>query len=1064
MYIMAMQVTLCLASQDDVSLCCPPVPVVHTVKDLVIPLSFTGATDAIDIKVTAKTPSGTIITKTASNKSGFGTTSATLSAALTAGGAILSFVRPFQVTPPQWVDPPAGGLVVEPVIEFASLTTGLGGPRPWMSCRLFSCAFITSTLLLLPVTYRQMHFMPGSNMFITVHKEGQVRLFRSLNSKESDAITILDIKDSVNNRSDNGLYTCRFDPKWPATPYMYCTYTDDRFKDPAFGNDYPNKSQTMYNNRPTQWHDVCSSVPGNDGYFCEGKMHIERFKYDPAKFASAAPGSTITPLSSFVLFRDFCSDGGGHGLNDIVWVTVPGKADAENPYMVLAVGDKMCWDPTQGAPQNQFRAMRDAFMNGKMVAIPRTKYAKDSTAARLVRGTDYFWAAAGLRNPVRLALGPDNSVFAAVVGDGVSLTSELIVQVTGDDFATARKPNFCWPCVEGRAIDSVKEYKRRDGVNAAGWTLCDSCWHSRDNPIPVPSTYEYFPLNYSDCCSLLRSQNTVFFSDYTKQCTYYLEKNPDGSINWAKTGPDGFIYGTDFDNARTTRISYQSGLTAGKCMVPLHLLCIIAGYKCANLSFDVVEYTNSYGTTRTRAFNLYNPTIRMKACGKYLITLTNDLAAGWGDPTGAINTLRDPQRTNLHVHGLHISGNGAVDNVVDVQLSPGGGHLYKYEIPCDHASGLHFYHTHHHGSASVQAGGGAVGLIVIEDNPQFEGTLPGWLNGMPERHLLIEVVEPEAVRGYAKDMSDTVYTSTATKDHYLINKCTSVSVTAPAGRWTRLRMLHVGGALNAKMRIGGGGSSAAACAVGLVAKDGVYVSHVPRALATREVFFSVASRADVVVRCSTPGTYPLQILRLDPSGGGAWTDIGSLAITKADAVPGPYGIAPLPTWRPCRPAYLQSLLLEPVPTANQYSVLMQTGVNGALYSEGTVLKQVHLGQTYEWQLENTITHPWHMHVNHMQASVAGESCGMNCCREYPGWHVAGDWVDTYSGPDGKVRFRPERYAGYMIVHCHVYVHADKGMMALVTINGVGPSEGNQPQGECAAALSCYTLKKHAEYG
>eukprot|EP00611_Tribonema_gayanum_P019059 TRINITY_DN3247_c0_g1_i3.p1 TRINITY_DN3247_c0_g1~~TRINITY_DN3247_c0_g1_i3.p1 ORF type:complete len:989 (-),score=246.59 TRINITY_DN3247_c0_g1_i3:610-3576(-) len=975
--------------------------------------------------------------------------------------------------------------------------TGLGGPRPWM-----------------------MHFVPGSNMFITVHKEGQVLLFRSLNSKESDAITILDIRDSVNNRSDNGLYTCRFDPKWPATPYMYCTYTDDRFKDPAFGNDYPNRSQTMYNNRPTQWHDVCSSVPGNDGYFCEGKMHIERFKYDPAKFNSAAPGSTITPLSSFVLFRDFCSDGGGHGLNDIVWVTVPGKADAENPYMVLAVGDKskpndgeadpgsalqtMCWDPTQGAPQNQFRAMRDAFMNGKMVAIPRTKYAKDSTAARLVRGTDYFWAAAGLRNPVRLALGPDNSVFAAVVGDGVSLTSELIVQVTGDDFATARKPNFCWPCVEGRAVDSMKEYKRRDGVKAAGWTLCDSCWRSRENPVPGEKIYKLPLLEYRDgavdwrqgdlassCNTDVASitailyytgtalpevfWNTVFFSDYTKQCTYYLEKNSDGSINWAKprvlltkngfthltAGPDGFIYGTDFDNARTTRISYQSGLTAaptatptkapplpsnyfkfkdnGQCKPNLPELewtstgCD-AGYKCANLSFDVVEYTNSYGTTRTRAFNLYNPTIRMKACGKYLITLTNDLAAGWGDPTGAINTLRDPQRTNLHVHGLHISGNGAVDNVVDVQLSPGGEHLYKYEIPCDHASGLHFYHAHHHGSASVQAGGGAVGLIVIEDNPEFEGALPNWLDGMPERHLLIEVVEPEAVKGYAKDMDDTVYTSTATKDHYLINKCTSITVKAPAGRWTRLRMLHVGGALNAKMRIGG---SAAACAVGLVAKDGVYVSHVPRTLSTREVLFSVASRVDVVVRCSTQGTYPLQILPLDPSGGGAWTNIGSLVITAADAIRGRYGIATLPIWRPCRPAYLQSLLLEPVPTANQYSVLMQTGVNGALYSEATALKQVHLGQTYEWQLENTITHPWHMHVNHMQVVTTSG------IPEYPDWHAAGDWVDTYSGPDGKVRFRPERYAGYMIVHCHVYVHADKGMMALVTINGVGPSEGNQ---------------------
>jgi FtsP/CotA-like multicopper oxidase with cupredoxin domain len=53
-------------------------------------------------------------------------------------------------------------------------------------------------------------------------------------------------------------------------------------------------------------------------------------------------------------------------------------------------------------------------------------------------------------------------------------------------------------------------------------------------------------------------------------------------------------------------------------------------------------------------------------------------------PMGAWNTVREPYHTNIHTHGLHISGNPGADDVMR-QIEPGDDGVYTYKIPCDHA-------------------------------------------------------------------------------------------------------------------------------------------------------------------------------------------------------------------------------------------------------------------------------------------------------------------------------------------------------------------------------------------
>jgi FtsP/CotA-like multicopper oxidase with cupredoxin domain len=98
----------------------------------------------------------------------------------------------------------------------------------------------------------------------------------------------------------------------------------------------------------------------------------------------------------------------------------------------------------------------------------------------------------------------------------------------------------------------------------------------------------------------------------------------------------------------------------------------------------------------------------MKAGAKYLLFLSN---------TGG-------QITNIHTHGLHISGDGNADNVMRELPASGQCLGYNWTIPDDHHAGTFWYHSHIHGDVSIgelrghtreQVGGGAYGFLFIEE-------------------------------------------------------------------------------------------------------------------------------------------------------------------------------------------------------------------------------------------------------------------------------------------------------------------------------------------------------------
>lgn len=83
-----------------------------------------------------------------------------------------------------------------------------------------------------------------------------------------------------------------------------------------------------------------------------------------------------------------------------------------------------------------------------------------------------------------------------------------------------------------------------------------------------------------------------------------------------------------------------------------------------------------------------------------------------------------------------------------------------YTIPCDHAGGTFWYHPHHHGSTSLQMGGGAMGALIIEDRVDVHG-IPDQIAAMPELVLTIQEMYPQLSIADSEASGDALYNTTA---------------------------------------------------------------------------------------------------------------------------------------------------------------------------------------------------------------------------------------------------------------------------------------------------------------
>lgn len=438
-----------------------------------------------------------------------------------------------------------------------------------------------------------------------------------------------------------------------------------------------------------------------------------------------------------------------------------------------------------------------------------------------------------------------------------------------------------------------------------------------------------------------------------------------------------------------------------------------SGYDfCGNLEFCQSGSSYGFRLSGTSGCSFPGPTIRMTPGNKYKLTLANKATV----------------ETNLHTHGLHISGAGDSDDVTR-HVSPGMCLSYTWDIGADHSGGTHWYHAHHHGTTNAQVSGGAFGMVVIEDPSSVapSANVALWMNS---DHLL-QIAKLSSTTGNGADGGDTF--------QFVRNQ------------WYRLRVSVVDASAKAStFAIAGSG-----CTVRRTGVDGIWRSSVPSA-ADSSFWMVGTGRSDFAVQCTGSVGSSVQL---------EWgrKSVGTIEIvsgTPNAATPFHNGNA----WTPVRPAHLANLAAASVSNANKYDISMSaSSINGYSWDKNNGIGTFAWNQVHEWTIGGTGAHPFHLHLYHMQIMSPG-GCGD---------HEEGEFYDTLSASGScVVRFRTSDIGERCVLHCHVLSHEDNGAMTWIDVQGAGmpintgsPAEetcGGTPPScvatECVADFACGSLE------
>jgi FtsP/CotA-like multicopper oxidase with cupredoxin domain len=449
-------------------------------------------------------------------------------------------------------------------------------------------------------------------------------------------------------------------------------------------------------------------------------------------------------------------------------------------------------------------------------------------------------------------------------------------------------------------------------------------------------------------------------------------------------------------------------------------------------TMEISEATFQIGgeTLTTRAYgqagqapSIPGPTMQVLPGEKYVLKFHNKLP--YETPSPDHNVFKDPNISNLHTHGLHISGESPGDDVTR-SFEGGFGGDFVYDIPTDHMGGTFWYHAHHHGSTFLQVSGGAFGLLLVDD--QLDG-IPAHVAAMDERQVVVAFLDPAA----AGTGGDTLLTGTLSSS-WTVNGKIQGNICAPPNTWEHWRVLLADrNAMEKTVSVG------PECEVALLARDGVWRTQAPKNLASNAISLTGASRADLAVRCSSDST-------LNVNG----NPVASIYVDGASGDPSiqPYASDGVSTWAALRPNYLRDLRSET--SVNTESVRMGARtVNGSKFDMNEATFTLPADQVQEWSINGAAKHPFHLHVYHMQS--------LNCGGDFED----GEYYDVIAS-NCDVRFdlaemTSSPYNGRTIMHCHILAHEDQGAMGWLDVVGGSAAPTFPVDGDVVAYSEYYSI-------
>jgi FtsP/CotA-like multicopper oxidase with cupredoxin domain len=290
-----------------------------------------------------------------------------------------------------------------------------------------------------------------------------------------------------------------------------------------------------------------------------------------------------------------------------------------------------------------------------------------------------------------------------------------------------------------------------------------------------------------------------------------------------------------------------------------------------------------------------------------------------------------------------------IDFTIDdtsVVIGPGDSYVYSIFIPCDHAAGVHWYHSHHHGAITHQVNGGAYGAIIVleDDSDVLDSELLNYTFYMelPTRLVVIHCFIVSLYEETSEALGDSTWSVTGdlrTMMFFMVNGIHWVQIDMVYGEWERWKMLNVNPAKYFNLILD-------TCEFQLFAKDGVYLKEVPRSIDS--LYFGPASRAEVAVRCWNDTT--MLIHTIDDTYVLAYISVyNSTSYNESES------LDLLPSWHPDRPWYLRDLQDESLEARGEYVSdyfwvnMTSSAINGQSFeSDSVYLHSIEQGMIQEW--------------------------------------------------------------------------------------------------------------------
>ena len=414
---------------------------------------------------------------------------------------------------------------------------------------------------------------------------------------------------------------------------------------------------------------------------------------------------------------------------------------------------------------------------------------------------------------------------------------------------------------------------------------------------------------------------------------------------------------------------------------------------------DKHSYRQQGGT-----YSIPGPTIRVVPGNKYVLRFHNTLPYQPLSPDE--NVFKDPNASNIHTHGLHISPMSPGDDVMRA-FEGGRGGDFVWDIPANHMGGTHWYHAHHHGATYLQVSAGLFGLLIVDD--ENDGLIPN-VSSMTERQLVFGYLNP-AVAGTG---GDNIVGGNLTAG-WTVNGLVNGNICMPPNTWQHFRVLVADANANMKTVEFGPNTE-----VKLLARDGVWRTLIPGSLTNNKIELTGASRADFAVRVT----------------GTSWIKIDNTTVANISTsgtpnpLPHPYAADGVSTWSAIRPPYLRDLRTENNVHNQDVSMGART-INAVKFNHMVPTFTLPAGQVQNFNLSGANMHPFHMHVYHVQAQQSANG------------FEAGEYYDVVAA-SMNLRFDLNNttssvFNGMTILHCHILDHEDRGAMGWYeTTGGAGP--------------------------